>query len=67
MPCTERIAYHIGEVIGDAILISMFPTAGFAYFKVTTKISKIACEHKIISTCVDAVSENLFECLPFLE
>lgn len=74
MVIAERLCYRLGEVLADIILISVGPTSLFTTMKVTQKtikvtqkFSKFAILHSIDSTSVDAVSENLFECLPFLE
>ena len=54
-------------MIADLILVSVTPTAAFTTVKVVNKFTSFATAHALKNKTVDVISENLFECLPFLE
>lgn len=67
MVLVEKVFYELGGLIGDFIFISIAPTGVFTASKVVSKFSSIASQHVLVDRTVERISENLFECLPFIE
>lgn len=67
MVLIEKVCYKLGEVIVDVALFSVTPAGLYSTYKVASKFSMFAAEHSLKNKTVDIISENLFECLPFLE
>ena len=67
MVSIERISYEIGGVIADIILLSMIPSSVFRIYKVTKKFSKFAIDQSTIGFTDDQLTENIFDCLPFID
>lgn len=58
------IAYKIGEIAADFIMISIGGQTGLKLYAGLNSVAKL---HKIASDDSDIVFENLFQCLPYLE
>jgi len=67
MVLIERISYEIGGILADVILVSTLPTGGFTVYKLATRLSKFATDHSTYGFTPDQLTENIFECLPFIE
>jgi len=63
----EKYSYRLGLLIGDLILLSFLPTSGFATYKIALKFSDFANRHSISKYGSDYISENLFQCLQYLD
>ena len=66
MVLTEKIAYYAGELFADFVFFTLMPTSGFAAYKVFLRFNKFAKSHSLVDKSVEAVSENLFKCLPYI-
>jgi len=60
----ERICYEVGSATAEIFLFTFVGPSGYTAYKC---LSKVANLHKIDSDDVDVLSNNLFECLPFIE
>ena len=76
MVFTDRLSYQLGMLVGDLIMFSFLPTSGFAAYKCLIKLSNSKClrklsnfanAHSISRFGADYVTENLFECLPYVD
>ena len=61
---TTLLAYKLGEVTADLIFVA---TGGVTVVKLYAGFNSFAKLHKIASNNPAIVSENLFECLFYLE
>jgi hypothetical protein len=63
----EQIAYLLGQITADIILFSLMPTSGFAAYKAFGKFADFAYAHRLRDKSPEAISDNLFECLPYID
>lgn len=77
---TSILTYRLGEITADLLVVAVGGKAALAAFKLygvfggldrfsslLHRFNNFAKLHKIASDNPDRVSENLFECLPYLE
>lgn len=67
MVLIERIFYEVGAITFDFIYFSVAPSGVFVASKCTSKLISYANRHALVDKSIAAVSDNLFECLQFLE
>jgi hypothetical protein len=82
MVLIEQISYKIGGVIGDIILITILPVYGFTGVKFAGKfcdlattnggkialsVSNFATSHSISKCGASFITNNVFNCLEFIE
>ena len=60
----EQFCYYAGVVTVDIVTYSVFGQGAFMAY---SSLKLVAKNHKIITHSVDAVSENLFECLQYID
>lgn len=58
------IGYMIGETIVDLVLVS---TGSVSAITGIIAIRAIAKTHKLVDKSIDGISENLFNCLEFID
>ena len=72
MVLIERVCYTIGGVIADFILLAFAPTSVLTASKVLKasncwgKFSRFATKVSLVDKSPEAITENIFECLPYL-
>ena len=67
MVLTEKLAYYAGELLADLVFYTLMPTSGFAVFKVVVRFNEFAKRHSLANKSIEVVSENLFQCLPYID
>ena len=67
MVSIERVSYELGGIIADIIMISVLPSSGFTVYKFATKFANFATAHSVSGFSPDEITENVFQCLPFLD
>lgn len=70
MVLIERLCYNVGVVLADVVYYSVVPTSAVVIGKVTNggrAVSEFAAKHVLIDKSADAISENLFECLQYID
>jgi hypothetical protein len=63
----QKVCYELGGLIADAVFITVMPIGCFTSVKVATKFSKFATEHALVKSSLDVVTNNLYDCLQFIE
>ena len=69
MVLVEKFCYNVGVVLADVVYYSFVPTGTIVLGKITSSskaIGDFAAKH-VIEKNADAVAENLFECLKYLD
>jgi hypothetical protein len=67
MPFVEKILYYTGAVAADIVLVTVTPYSAYTVYRVASKVSVFATTHALKNKTVEVVSENLFNCLQFLD
>lgn len=67
MVLIERISYEIGGVLADIVLLSVLPSSSFTIYKLASKVSHFASSHSTLGFTDVELTENIIECLPFME
>jgi DNA-binding transcriptional regulator YdaS (Cro superfamily) len=67
MVLVERVCYEIGGLLADALIIGVVPTGITRTYMVAKGVSRFASEHALKIESLDDISENLFECLKYLD
>lgn len=67
MVLIERICYEVGAFVADVLIIGIAPTGVRRAYYVAKGFSCFAENHALRATTAEEVSNNLFECLPFME
>lgn len=67
MVLTEKLSYYAGELFADFVFLTFMPTSGFAVYKVVLRFNSFAKSHSLVEKSLEAVSDNLFKCLPYID
>lgn len=63
----EKYSYQLGRIIGDIIVVSLLPTSGLIVYTSVKKFCNFADKHSIAKYGKDYITQNLFDCLPYIE
>ena len=64
MVLAEAIAYELGKVTADIVIITI---AGPGVFSLVNKVNCIAKAHKLVNVTASVVTNNVFECLQYID
>jgi ABC-type transport system involved in Fe-S cluster assembly fused permease/ATPase subunit len=67
MVLTQKILYYAGAVAADVVLVTVTPYSVYTVYKVASRVSIFATTHALKNKTAEVVSENLFNCLQFLD
>lgn len=60
----ERFCYAAGEVVGDIIYFTAVSQTGVAAY---LKVSKFATAHSLKDKNAEAITDNVFQCLEYID
>lgn len=58
------IGYYIGEVIADVVIVS---TGSVSLLTGYSAVKSFARTHALVDKSITSISNNLFECLPYID
>jgi hypothetical protein len=67
MVLIEKVFYELGGLVADVVIFTVMPIGCFTSVKVVTKFSKFATGHALVKGSIDGLTNNLYDCLQYIE